>query len=531
MLKTALNKLTSQTFASHSLTSESFTRKAANKLSMFYRKPLAIGLAINLGLAVAMQATPSMAASIQNQPNQNQSNSAKRVPQLNQATLVSNSNGQTIYALPIETNKQLTLPAVTPIQTGMVDGLAASVNDTPILKSQLDQAVRREKQYLRRQGKKPPADAQLRQRLLDALIVRQAQLSLVMRSGIRPADQLIEQQLLQFAQQNGLSSVAALQKEMDSRQPGSYATLRNRIIEDSSIVALQRSRIARQIDISEQDIDAFLASPAGKALNQSEYQTIHIRIPFLDDYSRLTQGQRDMAGQVAQKVIELLNQQDVSSNDEIAALLAQARGNYPVELQGGNMGFHTAKSLPTTLSNSITKLNKGEVSEPLQTPQGIDVIKLADKRDASQVMAPQWNTRHILIKVDEVQSNALAEQKINDIYEKLRQDGNFADLAATYSNDPGSASLGGDLGWVSVGQMVPEFDAMMQKTTKGDFSTPFRSQFGWHILQVTDTRQKDISQQILRGQARDRIYQRLAPQALEDWLQEVKASAYIKIYE
>lgn len=490
--------------------------------TLFSGKRLTVSLAINLGLAIAVQATPSMAADTQSH--------TKRVPQLNQATLVSNSNGQTIYALPIETNKQVTLPTVTPQQTGLVDGLVASVNDTPILSSQLEQAVRREKEYLRRQGKKPPADAQLRQRLLDALIVRQAQLSLVMRSGIRPADQLIEQQLLQFAQQNGLPSVAALQKEMDSRQPGSYAVLRNRIIEDASIVALQRNRIARQIDISEQDIDAFLASPAGKALNQSEYQTIHIRIPFLDDYSRLTQGQRDMAQEVAQKVIELLNQQDVSSNDEIAALLAQARGNYPVELQGGNMGFHTAKSLPTTLSNNITKLNKGEVSQPLQTPQGIDIIKLADKRDAGKVMAPQWKTRHILIKVDEIQSNALAEQKINDIYEKLRKDANFAELAATYSNDPGSATLGGDLGWVSVGQMVPEFDAMMQKTTKGDFSTPFRSQFGWHILQVTDTRQKDISQQILRGQARDRIYQRLAPQALEDWLQEVKATAYVKIH-
>ena len=193
------------------------------------------------------------------------------------------------------------------------------------------------------------------------------------------------------------------------------------------------------------------------------------------------------------------------------------------------MGFHKAASLPTELSSQITKLEVGTVSEPLLTPEGIDIIKLADKKASDTMLVPQWHTRHILVKVDDLQTDALAEQKINDLYEQLRAGADFADLAATYSDDPGSAGRGGDLDWVGSDEMVAPFEATMKNTTVGDYSAPFKTQFGWHILKVEGKRQQDVSDLYRRNMARQPLYQRPAPQAKEDWLQELRAGAYIQV--
>lgn len=195
------------------------------------------------------------------------------------------------------------------------------------------------------------------------------------------------------------------------------------------------------------------------------------------------------------------------------------------------MGFHKAAALPTELSSEITKLDVGAVSEPLVTPEGIDIIKLANKKASDTMIIPQWHTRHILVKVDELQTDALAEQKINDLYTQLRQGADFADLAATYSDDPGSAGRGGDLDWVSEEDMIGPFEAVMKNTAVGDYSAPFKTQFGWHILELEGKRQHDVSDQYRRNMARQALYQRLAPQAKEDWLQELRTSAYIQVLE
>ena len=193
------------------------------------------------------------------------------------------------------------------------------------------------------------------------------------------------------------------------------------------------------------------------------------------------------------------------------------------------MGFHKAAALPTELASEITKLEVGAVSAPLVTPEGIDIIKLADKKSSDTMLVPQWHTRHILVKVDELQTDALAEQKINDLYEQLRKGADFASLASTYSDDPGSAGRGGDLDWVGEEQMIGPFETTMKNTAVGDYSAPFKTQFGWHILKVEGKREQDVSDEYRRNMARQALYQRLAPQAKEDWLQELQAGAYIQI--
>ena len=405
------------------------------------------------------------------------------------------------------------------------DGIIALVNENAILKSDLIDAITQAQARAQAAGEPIANSAQLQSEVLNALILRELQLSMVKRVGLNPDEAAINQRLGQIAQAEGLTSISALQQRLDAAKPGSYAALRAQLIEDAAIQALQQRQIGNRVRISEQDIDAFLASPEAKRLNQSEYQTIHVRVPYMDDYSRLSEAQRNEA----LKVAEALRTRLLAPNVDVAEAVAASQGNYPIPLQGGDMGFHKAASLPTELSSEITKLEVGAVSAPLITPEGIDIIKLADKKASDTMLIPQWRTRHILVKVDELQTDALAEQKINDLYEQLRSGADFAGLASTYSDDPGSAGRGGDLDWVSEEAMIGPFEAMMKNTAVGDYSAPFKTQFGWHILKIEGKRQQDVSDQYRRNMARQALYQRLAPQAKEDWLQELRAGAYIQV--
>lgn len=406
------------------------------------------------------------------------------------------------------------------------DGIIALVNDNAILKSDLMEAIVQTQARAKAAGQPLTNSAQLQSEVLNALILRELQLSLVNRIGIKPDEAAINQRLAQIGQSEGVTSLAALQQRLDAQQVGGYATLRTQLIEDSAIQSLQQRQVGNRVRISEQDVDAFLASPEAKRLSQSEYQTIHVRVPYIDDYSRLSQKQRDEALAVAQRLRTRLQ----APNVNVAAAVAAAQGSYAIPLQGGDMGFHRASSLPTELSSEITKLEVGAVSAPLVTPEGIDIIKLANKKSSDQIIVPQWRTSHILIKTDDLQTDALAEQKINDLYNQLRQGADFAALAATYSDDPGSAGRGGDLEWVSEQDMVGPFEAVMENTSVGDYSAPFKTQFGWHILKVADKREYDASDEYRRNAARQALYQRLAPQAEEDWLQELRTSAYIQVF-
>ena len=418
---------------------------------------------------------------------------------------------------------QNTVDRLTPANS--TDGIVALVNENAILKSELVDAIQQTQARAQAAGEPIANSAQLQSEVLNALILRELQLSMVKRVGLSPDKADINQRLGQIAQAEGLSSLSELQQRLDATRPGSYAALRAQLIEDAAIQELQQRQISRRVRISEQDIDAFLASPEAKRLNQNEYQTVHVRVPYIDDYSRLSDAQRKEALQVAQTLRARLLEPNVNVSEAIAA----TQGSYPIPIQGGDMGFHKAASLPTELSSKITNLEVGTVSEPLLTPEGIDIIKLADKKASETMLIPQWHTRHILVKVDELQTDALAEQKINDLYEQLRGGADFAALASTYSDDPGSAGRGGDLDWVSEEDMVGPFETTMKNTAVGDYSAPFKTQFGWHILKVDGKRQQDVSDQYRRNMARQALYQRLAPQAKEDWLQELRAGAYIQI--
>lgn len=403
------------------------------------------------------------------------------------------------------------------------NGIVAKVNDQIILKSELlAMTDELSADYAKQNINISHAQAQLE--AMDILILRKLQLGLIRRAGVTPNDAVINAQILKIAQSQGFDSLPAFQEHLDKKQAGSYAKLRTQIIEDAGMQALWQHQVGGRIHISDQEIDNFLLSEEGKTLNQDEYRTIHIRVPFTDDVSKITDQERKDALAVANRLKNLL-----PHNQDINIVMTSVRGNYPYELQGADTGYHRMDSLPDELASIISKLSVGEVSSPVVTPSGVDVIMLTDKRAGNKILVPEWQTSHILVKVDSTQSKALAEQKINELYSKLQNGADFGQLAATYSDDTASATQQGQLGWVNQEQMVPEFEAVMKDTKVGNFSVPFTTQFGYHILKVTAKREKDVTNDYLRREAQEILFNKEAPKAQEDWLQELRSSAYIEI--
>ena len=413
-------------------------------------------------------------------------------------------------------------------QDQVIDGVIAIVNDTPILRSQLDRAVAQASAQLQAQNKPVPPAQQLYPQVLDQLITKQIQLDIIKRQGLQAEENAVNAALTNLAQQNGVASLAEFQQKLDAQRVGSYQALRQKVSEDLAIQTLQQQQLASRIKISDQDVDNFLKSPESNALEKSQYRTLHIRVPFeADATGKTSDKQKKQALTVATQIAKNLQ----AENANIEQIMTDAQANYNAQIQGGDMGYHVAAELPTELSKNITALEVGQVTNPIATAEGYNVIKLVDKRGGQQKIIDQWHTRHILISPSTALPADMAKQQIDTIYEKLRQGEDFATLASTYSKDPGSASNGGDLGWVSEGDMVPSFEAMMKKTSVNDYSVPFQSQFGWHILKIDEKRQKDVSDVYRKNMAREILYQRMAPQALDDWMQDLRAQAYVKIMQ
>ena len=434
---------------------------------------------------------------------------------------------------PVTSEVASSLVEATPVVTNssqdqVIDGVIAIVNDTPILRSQLDRAVAQASAQLRAQNKPVPPAQQLYPQVLDQLITKQIQLDIIKRQGLQAEESAVNAALTNLAQQNGVASLAEFQQKLDAQRAGSYQALRQKVSEDLAIQTLQQQQLASRIKISDQDVDNFLKSPESNALEKSQYRTLHIRVPFVADAAGKTSDkQKKQALTVATQIAKNLQ----AENANIEQIMTDAQTNYNAQIQGGDMGYHVAAELPTELSKNITALEVGQVTNPIATAEGYNVIKLVDKRGGQQKIIDQWHTRHILISPSTALPADMAKQQIDTIYEKLRQGEDFATLASTYSKDPGSASNGGDLGWVSEGDMVPSFEAMMKKTSVNDYSVPFQSQFGWHILKVDEKRQKDVSDVYRKNMAREILYQRMAPQALDDWMQDLRAQAYVKIMQ
>ena len=392
------------------------------------------------------------------------------------------------------------------------DEIVAVVDNSAILRSDLAQGVAEITHRLQSQNKQVPPAYILEQQALDDLISRQAQLEQVRRYNIKPDEQSLNAAVLKVARDSGVNSLDAFQQKLDAFAPNTYANFRSRIAEDLAIQRLRQQVVMSRIQVTDQDVQNFLSTPQGQALLGNQVHVLHLRI---------TGGN---AQQVAMQV-----QQALANSNDIASISQQfTSGDTTVE--GQDMGLRGMTDIPVELAARVSTLNVGQTTELIQANDGLHVLKLLERKGGEQkALVPQFKTRHILIQTSEVVSPDTAKQMIDSLYQRVQNGEDFAVLAGTFSNDPGSARDGGSLGWVSPGVMVPEFETKMKETPVGQVTAPFETQFGWHILQVTETRQQDMTREYQERMARQMLGERQFDAELDSWLREIRNNAFVDI--
>ena len=401
-----------------------------------------------------------------------------------------------------------------------IDEAVALVDDDVVLRSELDRRLASVRKDLQARNVRLPADNVLRQQVLDRLITDNVQLQMAKRAGVRVSDQELAQIVSNIAKENGLSPEQFRLKL--SGEGISYELFREDLRNEVLISRVRQGAVGRRIFISEQEVQAMMETIAAEGENRTEYHLGHILLPISENAS--TDDVRDISAR-AQRLVEKLR------NGADFAELAIANSAGQEALQGGDFGWKTSNQLPTLFATAAKNLQAGEVSEPLRSGSGLHILKLFDSRGNERVMVQQTKARHILIKPSTILTEEEAEKKIRELLAQLKAGSDFAELAKQHSEDPGSANLGGDLGWANPGTFVPVFEQAMNELQPGQISEPFRSEFGWHVMQVLERRDDDQTEERKRQQAYRFLHSRKYDEEVESWVREIRDQAFIKIVE
>lgn len=400
--------------------------------------------------------------------------------------------------------------------TEMLDQVVAIVDDDIIMASELRERLAGVTESLEARGVElPPEDVLIRE-TLDRLILESIQVQKGMRVGVRISDAQLNAAVQRIAAQNGMS-LEQFRATLE-QQGQSYQGLREQIRREMIIQRVQQGNVNQRIEISDQEVDNFLSTQEGQKLTQPEYQILHALLAISPSASAAEVADAEA---YADKVMDRIR---AGTPFEEAV---SAPGRYT--FSGGSLGWRKLDDLPSLFSDIAPGLAKGE-TEQLRSDSGIHLIYMADRRGgADEMMVEQTKVRHILIKPSEIMSEDEAKALAQELKTRAESGEEFSDLAREYSEDIGSAQEGGDLGWTNPGQMVPEFDQAMAATPVGQISDPVRSQFGWHILQVEDRREQDMTSQAVRNMAMNYLHNRKYEEELDAWLRQIRDEAFVDI--
>ncbi len=401
----------------------------------------------------------------------------------------------------------------------MLDRVAAVVNDGVVLRRELEEQMSVVSERLKAQGlEMPPVDV-LRQQVLERLILQELQIQRAQRAGIRVNDENLNQALAEVAQRNNIG-LAQLPAAL-AAQGIDYGAYRETVRREMTIQVLQQRDVIQRINVSPRELEQFLEKQKSRPSELNEYNLSHILIAVPQE---ATPQQLEDATRRAEDVVSRARQ------GEDFARLAVAYSNSQTALEGGALGWRRGPEIPTVLADLVVGLKPGEVSAPLRTPSGYHIVRLNEVRGADQqVVIEQTRARHILLKPTEIQDDATVEQRLREVRERILKGEDFAVLAKTLSEDPGSGAEGGDLGWTAPGTFVPEFDAVLASLRENEISEPFRTQFGWHIVQLLGKRQYDSTDELRRQRAFLQLRGSKADEETELWLRRLRDEAYVDI--
>jgi peptidyl-prolyl cis-trans isomerase SurA len=405
------------------------------------------------------------------------------------------------------------------------DSIVAIVNTEVITRNELEERMRTVEQRMRQQGVALPPPDQLRRQLLERLIVDRAQIELAKEMGIRVDDTMLDAAVARIAESNKMS-VQQFRNQLE-HEGMTFAKFREEIRNEIIMQRVREQEVDNKIQIQESEVDNYLAAEADATANQQELDIaqILIRVPESASPEQIAKS-RKRAEEVMQKI-------KAGGN---FAQLAATYSDSSDALSGGDLGWRNRDRLPQLFAEAVAGLNQGDVSQIVKSANGFHILKLVGKRTPSVLKggsaAPgvtQTHARHILIKVNQVVTAADARRKLLDLKQRIEnKSATFEELAKLYSND-GSAAKGGDLGWLYPGDTVPEFERAMDALQPGQLSEPIESQFGYHLIQVTERKTEDVSKERKRMAARQAIRERKLEEATEDWLRQIRDRAYVEI--
>ena len=400
----------------------------------------------------------------------------------------------------------------------LLDQVVAIVDEDVILQTELEARINTITSRLSAQGTARPPRQVLEERVLDQLITESIQMQMADRAGMRISDNELNETMANIAERNGMSLP---QFEIQLEAEGvTYNQAREQIRKEMLTSRVQQRQVGNRVRVTDREVENYLESLEARGGNNAQYRLAYIFVS-VDDPS--DEAEVDAAREKAERLrSEIANGRDFRE-------VAVAESDASNALEGGDMGWRAEGQLPSLVAPVVPELPVGEPSDVLENNSGFHLVMVMDKRGGEQQqMIQQHRVRHILVRPSEATTDSQAETVIRDLYQQLQNGASFSALAREYSDDPVSGSDGGNLGWVSPGQMVPAFEQAMLDADIGELRGPFRSQFGWHILQVQERRQKDISGDVRDAEARQAIYRRKFETELQNWLQEIRDEAFVE---
>jgi peptidyl-prolyl cis-trans isomerase SurA len=400
----------------------------------------------------------------------------------------------------------------------LLDRVIAVVDSGVVMESELNKRVKEIVDRLRQSNTELPPLSVLEEQVLERLITEEIQMQIAERAGIKISDSELNKTLLGIASQNSLS-LEEFRKDIEG-QGSSYRDFRNTVRKEMVIQRVQRGKVGGRIEISEQELENFINSEEGRTKLAEEYkvQQILISLP-----NKPSEDQIDSASKQALELIERIEEGEDFSK------LATTYSSSQNALEGGSLGWRTATELPSLFAKEVVDLRVGETSEPLRSGAGFHLIHLADKRGNTVKFEDQTLARHILVQTSEIRTENQTKLLIENIAERLKAGEDFKQLARQFSEDPGSKMDGGELGWNKKGDYDLAFEDALDKTAIGEISEPVKSSFGWHIIEVIDRRNEDVSSEEQKNRAYQIIYKRKFEQELQSTLVELRAEAYVDI--
>ena len=400
----------------------------------------------------------------------------------------------------------------------LIDRVAAVVNDGIVLVSDLDRQQQLISDRLRQAGQQLPPANILRQQVLERLVIQEVQMQRAERLGIKVSDELVNQTLADVAARNGIQ-FSDLPAALEA-QGIDYRAYREEVRREMTLNLLRQRDVYSRIYVSPREVEQCFAKRKASPGDDVEYDLQHILVSVP---ASATPEQAEERVARAQGVYER------ARNGEDFAQLAISYSDAGTALEGGALGWRKGSQLPSFAADAIPRLKTGEVTEPIRTPSGLHIFRLVETRGATgSTLVSQVHARHILIETNAVEDDDAVRQKLTQFRERILGGESFEAIAAVNSADPGSAAKGGDLGWVGPGTFVPAFEQQLDMLAEDEISQPFKTQYGWHIVQLLGRRTYDATDDVIRNRCVAQLRESKADEETEIWMRRLRDEAFVE---